>query len=423
MERGGAATNPPEDHLRMSWWGEEEALGLSRWIEDTVARFEADTGVHIDVTPIRTEDVVAQFTAAAEAGDPPDIQYFWNGIYHMENVWRGYVEPLNGLVSRSVLARSGATPLSTFDGKQYRAGFSAEGWGLAYNKLLFDQAGLDADDPPRTWDALLDAGERLQAAGIVPFGGGARDGYFGDWYFTNGLIQNLNAPAEAISLFIGDLDWREPKYHEHWSRLLELRRLGFFNDDIGTLDHFDSLARFDAGQYAMCLRTTPSLPGSQDLLGRGNVGMMVMPVFGSGRMAGVPILDAHGFGIPSAARDKRGAARFIEYMHTKERLQAMWSLSRQIPSDEAFDPSVVDDPLLRDVYDTWVAGPHNQFIGDLMPTRFWTDVMFVASQRILAGEIGGEEAGDLAYAVTEEWRDANPDTVNNYARWARDLAL
>lgn len=48
--------------------------------------------------------------------------------------------------------------------------------------------------------------------------------------------------------------------------------------------------------------------------------------------------------------------------------------------------------------------------------------MFVASRRILAGEIGGEEAADLAYTVTEEWRAANPDTVAYYARWARELA-
>jgi hypothetical protein len=49
--------------------------------------------------------------------------------------------------------------------------------------------------------------------------------------------------------------------------------------------------------------------------------------------------------------------------------------------------------------------------------------MFVASQRILAGEIGGEQAGDLASAVTEAWRAANPDTVNNYVRWSHDLGL
>jgi raffinose/stachyose/melibiose transport system substrate-binding protein len=409
--------------LRLWWWGAEEAAGLTGWLADTASRFEAETGVGVEITPIPTDDVIDGFTAAAEAGDPADIQYLWNGIYHMENVWKGYVEPLNGLVSRSVLVRSGATPLSRFEGKQYRTGFYASGFGVSFNKPLFERAGLDADNPPRTWDTFLQTCDRLKAAGIPPFGGGARDGYFGDWYFTNALIQNLNSPAEAISLFIGNLDWRESRYLEHWARLEELTRFGFLNDEISELDHFQGLARFDEGKLAMCLYTTAALIQAQERLGAGNVGLMVMPVWGSGRMAGIPILDAHGFGIPSGSADKANAARFIEYMHTKERLQAMWRMARQIPSDEAFDASIVDDPFIKQIYDRWVAGPHNVFIGDLMPTRFWTEVMFVASRRIVAGEIGAEEAADLAFAVTEEWKAANPDMVNNYARWGRELGL
>jgi raffinose/stachyose/melibiose transport system substrate-binding protein len=409
--------------LRLWWWGEPVAAGISRWVEDTLSRFSADSGLQVEPTYLATDQVVEGFTSAAAAGVPPDVAYLWNGSYHMENVWRGYVEPLNGMVSRNVLHRSGATRLSSFEGKQYRAGFFAYGYGLAFNKVLFDRAGLNADDPPRTWDAFLNACERLKAAGVIPLGGGAKDGYFGDWYLSNTLTQNLNVPGEAIRLFIGDLDWREPRYHEHWVRLQELHRLGFFNEDISTLEHFEALGQFADGRFAMCINATSQLSVVESRLGRGNLGFVVMPVFGRGRMAGVPIVDADGFGIPHAARDPRNAARFIEYMHTKERLQAMWRLSRQIPSDEAFDPSVIDDPFIKQVYDVWMAGPHLPYIGDLMPTPFWTDVMFVASQRILAGGFSGEDAAELAFRVTEAWKVANSDTVSNYARWSHELGL
>src|SRR5438034_856940 len=92
---GGAASAP--------------ATGITRWLEDTVARFRVDTGVAIEASRVATDEVVERFTVAAAAGTPPDVQYLWNGIYHMENVWRGYLEPLNGLVARNVLQRSGAT--------------------------------------------------------------------------------------------------------------------------------------------------------------------------------------------------------------------------------------------------------------------------------------------------------------------------
>jgi raffinose/stachyose/melibiose transport system substrate-binding protein len=415
----GQQTPPP---LRMWWWGEEEAPGISRWIEDTISRFQAETGVRVDASIMATSEVVDRFTQAARAGNPPDLQYFWNGIFHMENVWRGYVEPLNGLVSRSVLQRSGATRLSVFEGKQYRAGFYGEGFGIVYNKVMLDRAGLDPDDPPRTWAAFLNACDRLKAAGFVPFGGGARDGFFGDWWLANALPQNLNLPTEAISLFIGDLDWREPKHHEHWERLDELVRLGFVNDDIGHIGLFESLRAFDQGRFAFTLYVTASLPQAQASLGQGNVGFMPMPVYGRGRLAGVPILDAHGFGIPNGATHKRLAAQLIEFMHTRERLQAMWQLSNQIPVDEAFNADAIQDPLLRRVYEVYFAGPHSVYVGNLMPVPFWNEVMFVVSQRIVAGQMSAREAGDLAHAFTDRWRAANPELVSKYARWSRELA-
>src|SRR4051812_31182485 len=164
--RSPGATESP---LRLWWWGEDEAVGISRWVADTIARFEADTGVSVDSTYLATDEVVPRFTAAAAAGEPPDIQYLWNGIYHMENVWRGYLAPLNGMVFRKVLERSGATRLSIYEDQQYRTGFYAEGFGVAYNKDLFDRAGLNPDAPPHTWDQFLFSCERLKAANLIPF--------------------------------------------------------------------------------------------------------------------------------------------------------------------------------------------------------------------------------------------------------------
>jgi raffinose/stachyose/melibiose transport system substrate-binding protein len=407
--------------LKMVWWGESEAVGIQWWIADTLARFSAQTGVVVEPTLVDIDDVVDGFTSAAEAGSVPDIQFFWNGIFHMQSVWRGFLLPLNGLVSRSVLERSGATHHSLFEGKQYRAGFYRLGFGVAYNKRVFDRAGLDADSPPTTWDALLNACDRLKASGVIPIAGGVRDGFFGDWYLTNALPQQLDSEFEALQLFIGNLDWREPRYHDHWSRLEELYKHRFFNADIASLTLYDGTRLFDSGRAALCFNTTAALPESEAALGADSVGYMVMPVFGKGKMAGVPIVDAQGFGIPTGAADPRNAARLIEFMHTKERLQAYWTMSRQIPTDEAFDSSVVDEPLIKSVVERWFLGNNVLTIEDLMPNKFWTEAMFVASQKIVAGELTGEQAGDLAHDVTEAWKTTNPDTVNNYAIWGNDL--
>jgi hypothetical protein len=63
-----------------------------------------------------TAVVISQFQTAAAAGNAPDVQYLWNGIYHMESVWLGYVKGLKGLVKEDVLKASNPTLLSNFGG-------------------------------------------------------------------------------------------------------------------------------------------------------------------------------------------------------------------------------------------------------------------------------------------------------------------
>jgi len=369
-----------------------------------------------------TSQVIPQFTRAAAAGNVPDVQFLFNGIYHMENVWLGYLNELNSLLPASVLKNSGATKLSVYQGKQYRVGFYTVGFGIAYNKSHFRKAGLDPNHPPTTWAGLLAACAKLKAKGYIPIGGGLKDGFLGEWYLINSLTQNLDTPAEALNLFIGKLDWRNERYYEHWSRLEDLYKKGYFNDDVNSLELYQGIQLFDTGKASMCFNTTPAIPNSQKQIGTKNLGYMVMPRFGHGKMAGIPVTDTQGFGIPTKGGDHADAAKFLAFMHSKERVQAMWTLSKQIPANTTFNGNVISDPLIRTIQKKWVAGKHNVYIADLMPTKFWTDAMFVASQKILAGSMTGKEAGDLAHNVANTWKKQNPDMVSNYSTWAKDLS-
>jgi raffinose/stachyose/melibiose transport system substrate-binding protein len=404
------------------WWGEQEAVGLKKWVEETNAKFKAEVGPSVKSNLLDTGQVISQFANAAAAGKPPDVQFLWNGIYHMENAWLGYLEPLDGLVSDEVLKRSGATALSTFEGKQYRVGWYAIGMGMAYNKNLFEKAGLDADSPPETWDELLAAGEKLKGIDVSPIGGGVKDGYLGEWWLGQGLTQNLDSPADAIKLFIGELDWREPKYHEHWTRLEELHKAGFINDDINSLELYQGIQLMDTNKLAITTSVSTLLPASQKALGEDGVGFMVMPVFGKGELAGKPLLDSQGFGIPKKAKHKEAAVRWLEFVNSEERVNALYETVEQVPTNESFDPGSITNPLIKSFHERWIAGEHLPYVPNLMPTLFWSDAMFVASQKILNGTMTGEQAGELAVEITEKWKKRNPDLVENYAKWSDDLA-
>lgn len=108
--------------LRMWWWGEQEAAGLENWVKESIELCKEQLDNAIEALLQDTAYVVSGFQAASAARNVPDIQYFWDGIYHMESVWLGYAEPLDGLIPDDILKGSNATVLSVYQGKQYRIG-------------------------------------------------------------------------------------------------------------------------------------------------------------------------------------------------------------------------------------------------------------------------------------------------------------
>ena len=93
----GSTAAAPAGDIKMWWWGEQEAVGIQKWMDDAMSRFTAERGGKVDALLMDTDQVIPQFTKAAAAGDVPDVQFLFNGIYHMENVWLGYLSPLDTL--------------------------------------------------------------------------------------------------------------------------------------------------------------------------------------------------------------------------------------------------------------------------------------------------------------------------------------
>jgi raffinose/stachyose/melibiose transport system substrate-binding protein len=404
--------------LDIWWWGEQELPGLQAYLDKAIAAF-----TEAQVTPMLqdTAVVISQFQTAAAAGEPPDLQYLWNGIYHMESVWLGYLAHLDGLMDADLLAASNHGPLSRFDGHVWRMGWYPLPMPWYYNKDLFDKAGLNADAPPATWDELLAACEALKTAGVEPFGGGVQDGYWAEWYITHGLSQNLDSVGDAVNLFIGDLDFREPRYHQHWVKLQELRDAGFLNKDMASLGLYPGIDLCVNGQLGICSSIGTRLPADAKTT-NGRIGCMVLPVFGQGALAGRPVVDMQGMGIAAASEAKEAAAAFLNFLNQPAQLASFWEATGWIPAASGFDDSVISDPSVKDLWTRWGKGDPITNITNLMPGQFYEQAAIPTGQNIITAGMSGEEAGELAARVAQEWRDFNPDLVEKYQQWASELS-
>lgn len=149
----------------------------SQFSEEGVGRrllmecMEQYPNIELEMTYAFGPDWGNAFLAFASSNDLPDVFGPTDAFTLAEMLVNDWVQPLDGLVAGDFASRF---PEGTFveginmaDGEIYSfplqiANFD---WIMAYNKDLMSQAGLDPNNPPKTWDELLQMSKAITEAG------------------------------------------------------------------------------------------------------------------------------------------------------------------------------------------------------------------------------------------------------------------
>jgi multiple sugar transport system substrate-binding protein len=132
--------------------------------------------------------------------------------------------------------------------------------GLVYNRRLFQQAGLDPDKPPTTWDALRGYAKKISGLGngVVGYGDYSKSNT-GGWHFTaevysrggDVVVKNANG-------------WRAGFNDEHGRQVLrQLKDMRYTDKTMGErqqLEYADLLKLMAAGKLGMFVGGTGDLP-------------------------------------------------------------------------------------------------------------------------------------------------------------------
>ena len=170
----GSTAAAPAGDIKMWWWGEQEAVGIQKWMDDVMSRRSPPSeAASVDATLMDTDQVIPQFTQAPR---PPATCRTCSSCSTASTTWRTSGWATCRRSTRcSPRARSARRRHEALDyqGKPYRTGFYAIGFGIAYNKCLFEKAGLDPNAPPTTWDAFMAANAKLKESGVIPISAAA----------------------------------------------------------------------------------------------------------------------------------------------------------------------------------------------------------------------------------------------------------
>ena len=173
--------------------------------------------------------------AAFRAGNAPDIlQVFEVGTATMMYA-KGAVEPVQALSEKvgdpiDPAAFLGAVGgyYSSSDGKLVSMPFNSSTPVMYYNKDAFKKAGLDPENPPKTWPEVADAAQKLRAAGLECGYGSA----WPSWVLLETFAAWHNAPYASQDNGFGGLDARlqldTPLFKKHLNFLADMAKAGTF---------------------------------------------------------------------------------------------------------------------------------------------------------------------------------------------------
>lgn len=313
---------------------EEEEITLTIWhqsvadtdpvkkiIENSVEEYhELHPNVTIVQDGVTGEQYKTKIKTAFAAGEAPDISYmFSGGSFVKPYIDAGYLLPIDEYLSEDTLGKvlPGTLDGCTFDGKVYTLPTITFLANLYCNTEMFETAGAKI---PTNWTELLDAVEKLKAAGFTPIIMGEKDRWPGMYWYD--IISARTAGNAAIEAAFGDpTKFNAPEFVEAAAKMQELVEVGAFNDNMMSMSYDEMIEGFAAGQGAMVFQANWVHPSFQadTAATNGKVECVAFPVIegGAGSITEFSGGSSDGYYINANCEHPKEAVEYLEYLSEK----------------------------------------------------------------------------------------------------------
>lgn len=296
----------------------QSKVEIAEALKRAAAAYEEDhPGVHLVIETVGGgQDYDAALNERLENGTLPDL-FMTIGEANFDP-WAPVAEDLTDQAWVSDLA-PGSLGAVTRDGRVLGNPLAIEGYGLLYNRDLFQRLGIEA---PATLGQLEAACRRLEAAGVWPFS----NGYAEWWVLGNHFFNVLLGSVDDLDAFLGRLSSGAPPgpdapVVEGWMDLLDLTRRYGAPDATVSGDYTTSVAAFLAGQAAMIQQGNWIEPDVVRANPGFSIGVLPLPIASKADLRlpmGVPnywVVNRH-----SPVKDD--AKSWLEWLHSNPRGQA-----------------------------------------------------------------------------------------------------
>ncbi|WP_166241233.1 ABC transporter substrate-binding protein [Paenibacillus turpanensis] len=339
-----------EGPVKVVWW---HSMGgeLGKAVDKIVADFNgSNKDVQVEAIYQGTyDDSLNKFKASMDSKNGPHmIQVYEIGSRFM--IDSKAIQPIQTFIDADKFDVSqweeNILGYYTFDGKLYSMPFNTSNPILYYNKDMFKAAGLDPENPPKTYDEIADAAKKLTSDGKAG-ASFAIYGWFMEQLFANSGAEYVNngngrSGLATESLLASDTGVKTLTW---WKKMVDdgvAKNLG--------RKTADTKAAFAAGQIGMTLDSTASLKGFMDAVGgKFEVGTAFLPRMSDAKDGGVIVGGASNYILNNKPENEQKAAwKFIQYLASPT-VQAQWHINTgYFPiNKKAYDEQIVKDNMTK----------------------------------------------------------------------------
>ncbi len=311
--------------------------------EQLIAEFEAlHPNIDVEGVGIPFQEIIAQTQADIVAGNPPDVaQLIFNDMDFIVNnlnatpleqivpaeEWAGHIE---GFHPRGLA-------LGQINGQTYGMAFTFSTPVLFYNASLFEEAGLDPDNPPQTWDEVEAA-----ALQIVANTGKAGISVYSPSWLAQALV--MSNGGRILSEDRTTLMFSEPAAVEAMARFQAMVQSGAHIPE--GVEPFQTFTSGNMGMWLITSAVQNALIGASRQVGW-ELRAAQMPAFGD--KPTVPVNSGSAlFILAQDPARQRAAWDFIKFVTSERGYTIITSQIGYLP----LRPAIVEDPqYLAD----WVA--------------------------------------------------------------------
>ncbi len=276
---------------------------------ELVDKFNSENEYGITVDMDISSSLDEQLSSAFAAGEGPEMVLFSSASRF---TYGDYLQDMSDIFEKTDLDKNdfiqSYLDYCSEDDSLYLVPMEIVGFYLYWNKDLFEEAGLDPEKGPTTWDEYVEYAQAITDSSKNVYGSGLCYGYNYQMAHTIQRFGGLAVTQDASGNWVANL-----ADNEGYEKFLATYKSLVDSGDNPLTDDTDSM--MTAGQLGMTING-PWLTSGMDTAGV-NYGITTIPTGDAGEMTSAEVI---GLAVTTAADEdeKLACYRFIEWWNTKD---------------------------------------------------------------------------------------------------------